>query len=311
MVSIRIGIVGYKDEDHTELMAGILRDKNVEPVVIDTLYFPEEIPFSYREGNVKYNSASIDDIKTFYVRTVYISLPVYQLPDEEHKLLDDWKFMYLATREKHSFLASWLRAQKFQGKNVINPTETFDLHFLKLYQLELLRKNKISVPKTLVTNSKDEVLEFRNEVKQMVYKPVGGGAECEILKDEDFAPERMQLLKNAPVIFQEYIPGDNIRVYVIEDKIISAGIIHTQHVDYRAGEEKIEKIKLPGNVEKMCLSAAKVCGMKFSGIDIKKKNKDDFVLIECNPSPMFKGFSERTGDNIGEALSEYLIKLTR
>jgi glutathione synthase/RimK-type ligase-like ATP-grasp enzyme len=47
--------------------------------------------------------------------------------------------------------------------------------------------------------------------------------------------------------------------------------------------------------------------MKFTGIDLKLTPAGNFVLIECNPSPMFIGFQKRTGDPIDEAFAQFLI----
>jgi glutathione synthase/RimK-type ligase-like ATP-grasp enzyme len=213
----------------------------------------------------------------------------------------------MGERERQSLLASWLRSATLEGKRVINPIESFDLHYLKPYQLALLRKNSIPVPASLVTNDSRELKEFKEKIGELVYKPVAGGAGCKLMTEKDWTEERLQLLRNAPVLFQEYIKGENIRVYVIDDEIVSSGIVHTQEVDYRGHEEAIEKIKLPKDIENMCIKAMRICGMKFTGIDLKRKPNKESVLIECNPSPMFVGFQEATGDPIDERLADCLI----
>ncbi|MCM8773315.1 MAG: ATP-grasp domain-containing protein [Candidatus Omnitrophica bacterium] len=307
---MRIGIVGAEYEAHTVHMREVLENRRVEVLIIDTVLFPEEATISLIEDEVKYQGESIEDISTFYVRSVFFSHPPYDL-EEQRKIkkidLDGWYADYMGERERQSLLASWLKSATLKGKRVINPIESFDLHYLKAYQLALLRKNNIPVPLTLVTNDSEELKKFQKEVGQLVYKPVAGGAGCKMMIEEDWQEERLKLLRNAPVLFQEYIEGENIRVYVIDNKIVSSGIIHTREVDYRGHEEAIEKIKLPTDIENMCIKAKEICGMKFTGIDLKRKPNKEFVLIECNPSPMFIGFQEVTGDPIDERLADYLI----
>jgi glutathione synthase/RimK-type ligase-like ATP-grasp enzyme len=145
-------------------------------------------------------------------------------------------------------------------------------------------------------------------VKEIVYKPVSGGAACRKMGSRDWEPARLKLLHSAPVLFQEYIEGDNVRVYAIGDRIISSGIIRSEELDYRGSEESIEKIKLPGAVARICLKAMKLCGMQFTGMDLKIKPDGEFIFIECNPSPMFIGFQAYTGDPIDEYLADYLLE---
>jgi glutathione synthase/RimK-type ligase-like ATP-grasp enzyme len=115
-------------------------------------------------------------------------------------------------------------------------------------------------------------------------------------------------LKNAPVLFQEYIPGDNIRVYVLGNNVISSAIIYTQEVDYRGNEEEVKRIELPEDVKNMCIKAAEICGLRFTGIDLKRKGESEFIILECNPSPMFIGFQNMVGDPIDKMLAEFLIQ---
>lgn len=308
---MRIGIVGAENEVHSLHMKKVLQALKAQVLVIDTLAFPDRATLSLGDKRTSYQGRPIDDIKTFYVRTVFYSLPPYDLEEKRQAGnldMENWYTEYAAERERQSLLSSWLRGMSLAGKRVINPVESFDLHYLKPFQLAILRKNGIPVPRTLVTNDARDVLKFKKEVKKVVYKPVAGGAGCQLMKDEDWAQERLSLLQGAPVLFQEYIPGENIRAYVIADKVVSTGIIHTKEVDYREHEEGVEKVALPKPVQQTCVRAMQACGMKFTGIDLKMTPKGDFVFIECNPSAMFLGFQQQTGDPIDRMLAEFLLR---
>jgi glutathione synthase/RimK-type ligase-like ATP-grasp enzyme len=181
---MRIGIVGAKNELHTLHMFNILTNfYGVETLIIDTIDFPENATLSMIDEKVKYQREFIEDIKSFYIRSVFFSLPPYDLEDvKETKNVDfnNWYIEYIAERERQSLLTSWLRSAEIMGKFLVNPVECFDLHYLKPYQLSLLRKNNIPVPKTLVTNDPEELKKFKEEIKQVVYKPVAGGASCRL-----------------------------------------------------------------------------------------------------------------------------------
>lgn len=308
---MKIGIVGAEEEVHSNHMKNLILEKGIDVCLIDTLKYPDEATLSLFEETTFYNEICIDDMKSFYVRSVFYSHPPYDLEEAyKNKLIDwdGWYTDYVSERERQSQLASWLRSLSLKGRTIVNPIESFDLHYLKPYQLSLLRNNGIPVPKTLVTNNPNHLREFKDNVKTIVYKPVAGGAGCKLLEDADWSKERLSLLHNAPVLFQEYIEGENIRVFVLAGKVISSAIIYTKEIDYRGHEESIEKIELPRRIKKMCIKAATLCGMVFSGIDLKRKSSEEYVLLECNPSPMFLGFQSATGDLIDEALATYLIK---
>jgi len=307
---MRIGIVGAEEELHTWYVKDILEELGVEVLVVDTLNYPGRVTFSIKNGFPLYQEKEVEDIKVFYLRSVFYSHPPYDLEElrKSGKFnYDGWYEDYVAERERQSQLTSWLKILTLRGKKLVNPIESFDLHFLKPFQITLLQRNGIPVSRTLVTNNPRELLRFREEVKNIVYKPVAGGAACQLMSDKDWSEERLQLLYNAPVLFQEYIEGDNVRVYVLGDDVISSGIIYTDNVDYRGHEKRIEKIILPDEVKEICVKAMKICRMAFTGIDLKMKPDGSFVILECNPSPMFIGFEKAIGEPIGKKLAQFLI----
>jgi len=308
---MRIAIVGAENEAHSVHMKGLLERRGIEVVIIDTIKFPASATLSVFPQKTTYDGKSLNDINVYYVRSVFYSEPPYDLEDRRKEAdvdISNWYVEYQAERERQSHLASWLLILSLQGKAVVNPVASFDLHYVKNYQTHLLKKNGIVVPATLVTNDPADLKEFAKAFKTVVYKPVAGGAACRRLEKNDMTTERLDRLKSAPVMFQEEILGDNIRVYVLENKIISANVIYTDSVDFRGNEKAFERVKLPEKVKDMCVKAVKVCGMKFSGVDLKRDLKGNYVLLECNPSAMFIGMAQATGDPIDECLADYFVK---
>lgn len=307
---MKVAIVGAKGETHSEHMKNVLLRRGAEVILIDTIAYPGKRTLTLKDNRIIYQGIDLDAVDAFYIRSVFYSHPPYDL---EHlrkykKILPQtWYSEYAAERERQSLLSSFIRILPLKGKRVVNPADTFELHYLKPYQLEMLRKNNIAVPRTLVTNDPQALIKFKKEVSEVVYKPVAGGASCKKMEEKDWSKERLSLLRNAPVLFQEYIPGENIRVYVLNGRVIASAIIHTENVDYRGHERGLERIKLPSEVEDICIRATRICGLIFTGIDLKRKPDGKFVLIECNPSPMFIGFQIHTKDPIDQALAEYLI----
>ncbi|NQU95919.1 MAG: ATP-grasp domain-containing protein [Candidatus Omnitrophica bacterium] len=314
MGKITIGIVGAENEAHSAHMKNILQEKGIDTLIIDTLKYPESVTLSITDNDVIYNGKSLRNINVFYIRSLFYSLPPYDLEQRRRETevdLDNWYVEYMAERERQSHLTSWLWIEAGKGKHIINPVDSFDTHYLKPYQIYLLRKNGIPIPKTLVTNDEEKLIEFVKKTKRLIYKPVAGGAKCKELFKKDLTRERLERLRNSPVLFQELIEGDNIRVYVINNKIVSSNVIKSDALDYRGSEKEIFPISLPDKVKKRCIKAVKICKMKYSGIDLRRKSSGEYVFLECNPSPMFLGMVEAAGDPIDEYFADYLIKLAK
>lgn len=309
---MKVGIIGGLGEGHTMHMKTVLEKLGVDVVLIDTLNFPKKTRFTLLDGVPVYGEYSIEDIHSFYNRTIFYTEPPYDLEEKrksgELPNLDGWYSEYAAERERQSLLGSWVRTIAFQNKKIVNPPECFYLHYLKPYQINILKRAGIPVPKTLVTNDPNKLIEFKTQFKNLIYKPVAGGASCNLLAEVDLLPNRLSLLCNAPVIFQEFIQGTDIRIFVLDGKILCAIEIETDHVDFRGHEKAFRIIKLPQYVEDMCIKATECCSMVFTGIDIKRTTNDDYILLECNPSPMFIGFQNSTGYPIAQELANFLIK---
>lgn len=311
MKSSKVGIVGGAGEQHTMHMKSVVEELGAEAVVIDTLNFPDKVSFGLKDQTPTYNGQSLDGVNAFYNRTVFYSEPPYDLQEQidagQLPNLKSWYSTYVAERERQSLLGSWMRAVAFNAERVVNPVECFHLHYLKPHQLVLLMRAGIKVPATLVTNNPDELLQFKKEHGDVVYKPVAGGATCKLLRDEDLSSERLHMLSSAPVLFQKLHAGADIRVWILNGKVLCAIEIESDALDYRGNEEALKVVDVPEHVKDMCIKAASVCNMVFSGIDVKFSN-GEYVLLECNPSPMFIGFQMRSGYPIDKELARFLIE---
>jgi glutathione synthase/RimK-type ligase-like ATP-grasp enzyme len=307
-----IAIVGSETEVHSLRLKELLEARGAEVLLIDTVKYPAEVSLSLLDDEVLYNRRSLDLVQVYFVKALFYSLPPYDLEKRRREIevdLDNWYVEYIAERERQSHLSSFLWMEAGKGKHVVNPVDSFDVHYLKPYQVQLLKRNGIPVPRTLVTNDAEELMRFAAAVKDVVYKPVAGGAACERLNPRDLTKERLELLKTSPVLFQELIEGENIRVYAIEDEIVSSNIIQSDSLDYRGAEKGFVHLDLSEDIRALCVKAMKVCHMKYSGIDLIRRPNGEFVFLECNPSPMFLSIVRQAGDPVDEKLADYLMRL--
>ena len=195
------------------------------------------------------------------------------------------------------------------GALLVNPPQAMAQHFRKLEQLDALRSAGVPVPATLATNDPEAVREFVADVGSVVYKPLAGGALCRRITHEDLHDDRLARLSKSPVLFQEEIPGRNIRVYAVGGRVVAAYEIVSDELDYRGSETAVHTTELgPGEAD-ACLRAAKACEMTFTGTDLRRRPDGSFAVLECNPSPMFANIQRHTGGRpVSQALAAALCR---
>lgn len=308
----RIGIITAEADENVLALASTLELRGHEALWIDTSHFSPENRFAFRGDRVSYRGEDLEDVRAFFLRSVMSPIPPASVEDGELVLYDDWYQDYMVARERHGFWLSWMIALMRHGKPFVNPPALANLDPLKPLQLVDLKRRGIPTPRTLITNSPEEVRSFLAEVGEVVYKPVLGGAYCRRLDAE--ALERLEAIASSPVIFQEYVPGDNVRVTALPDRILSACVVAGDEVDFRAGEaflmggEPMTEVELPPAVRALCWAAMQACGQLFSGIDLKRTPSGEYVLLECNFRPAWRHVERGTGAPITEGLVDFLLR---
>jgi glutathione synthase/RimK-type ligase-like ATP-grasp enzyme len=225
----------------------------------------------------------------------------YQVADEVPQELHQ-----TALREIQSAIGCFYRMA--QHAKWVNSIHSIEDHLYKGYQLQLLSRVGIRIPKTLISNQPEDVKAFFDDCNgEVVFKPVAGGAHAQALTKQDLTPQRLSALAKSPVQFQERIYGVDIRAYAIGNELYAAEI-QANSLDFRDDPNApIIKTTLPDPIAQSCNDLIKVLGYQYSGIDIKRTPDGEFIFLEGNPCPMFYHFEKITGFPITEALIKLLI----
>jgi glutathione synthase/RimK-type ligase-like ATP-grasp enzyme len=298
-------IVGSREDAHVAAVAKRLGELGVESFVVDTLAFPERTRITLTEAldGITVDGRFIGRPSAVYLRQLHAH-PLAFGVDAAEELEEDWRTTLIAFREKATLLTGLLGRWEALGVPLYNPLST-EWRNTKPVQLCLLREAGLPVPETLWTNDAEAVRRFGAN-RRVAYKPVAGGAATLELSAADLTPERLAALEAAPVTFQELLPGEDLRVYVLDGEIIAALRITSSALDFRQNEESIEPITLPPELARQCLKAAEVCGLRWTGMDLKRAMDGTFKFLELNASAMFLGFDARAGTDILQRLSEKL-----
>jgi glutathione synthase/RimK-type ligase-like ATP-grasp enzyme len=313
---MRIGIFGDGKDPQCAAVAREAAALGADTLYVDSRALDEGQPLSMLDGQTLYLGQPVDDVKGFYVRSVPAPYVPAMKKDESLVLYEDWFTTFTQTRERAAYFMSWLLQLSNRGASLVNGPHVASAMQYKPYQLHALRSLGARVPRTLISNDPAAIRAFHAEVKDVIYKPVLGGAVTRALDKE--ALERLDTVKASPVIFQERVPGEDLRVMLVGDDIVSCVAIETpsQHLDFRddpaysSGEAQYREVVLPEPVQRFCRSAAKACGLIFAGIDLKQRGKD-FVFLELNSSPIYMDVELKLGHRISRAVARRVVEGAR
>ncbi|NEQ73327.1 MAG: hypothetical protein F6K23_09735 [Okeania sp. SIO2C9] len=299
---MNILILGSEEDIHAAHLKKSLMEKGITVDYLDTRLFPTKLKISWQpishtgclifpDGR-KWNLADIN--KIFWRTFAGVNVP---------KLTDSYQER-IAVNDSMGLLRSFMRSKP---EKWVNSWDAYEFHKEKPLQLSLANKIGVTIPATIITNNADEILEFSQTFKDVIFKPVYGGSHTQFLTKEHLEINRMKLaLRISPVTIQEFIPGTNIRSYVIGEKVYSAEI-RSSSLDFREDKRaKLIYLETPEDMKKQCLAITKAFGLKWTGIDWRFKPNGDFVFLEANFSPMFLHFERETGCPITEDLIELL-----
>lgn len=274
-------------------------------------------PVSSWQGDVSLNGLNVMDCQAVYVRSVPSPHPPVIQSDDALVLHHSWYTKYMQARERSGFFLALLLSLEHAGIRVVNPPQAGAALQHKPFQLDVLRRLGADLPRTLISNDPARIRAFHADEQaqgeEVIFKPLVGGAITRLLDGE--ALGKLDRVRAAPVIFQQRIRGDDIRVMLVGERIVSAVAIRTPdpHLDFRAdpaysgGQASYERVVLPAAVEEICRGAARACGLAFAGIDIKHTASDGWFFLELNSSPIYMDVERKLGDPISGALAEYLL----
>ncbi len=300
-------LVGSVDDAHVQAVRDALHARGVEPVLLDSLRFPESprIALGPAPDEILVAGRPLGFPGAVYLRSLYVS-PVAFGVDVEREMRENWRKTMVVFREKAEMLVSVLRRWEERGVAIYNTVTASDA-VRKPYQISRLKDAGLPVPDTLWTNDPDAVRRFARG-RRIAYKPLAGGAATKELRPEDLGEERLARLANSPVTFQELLPGEDLRVFVLDGEVIAAYRITTSALDYRENEEKVESISLDRDLAAQCARAAAVTNLRFTGMDWKGAADGRPRILELNPSPMFLGFDRLAGTDVLGQLADALLR---
>lgn len=184
----------------------------------------------------------------------------------------------------------------------------------KPWQLTMAKRIGLRVPETLITNDPAEARQFWASLPgEVVYKPftatLHSWRETRVLKPEE--EKLAEAVRLAPVIFQRYVPGRDLRITAIGERLFPA------ETDARHGEYEVDvrlntslsyrSHTLPAEIEAKLLRLMRTLGLEYGAIDMRLTPEGEYVFFEVNPAGQFLYVEMATGMQIAGALAEHLM----
>ncbi len=200
----------------------------------------------------------------------------------------------------------------------INPRAADEAAHHKPLQLTVAGQVGLRVARTLVTSEPDAARAFIGEVGmgRVVCKPflamIDAWRETRLVTPQDL--DRLDSVRYAPVIFQEYVPGVDLRITVVGERVFAAEIDARKTsypFDMRlvVGESRIATVELPPEVQTGLLRLQSRLGLSYGAIDMRRTEEGDYVFLEVNPAGQWLFVERLTGLPISQAVADLLAGL--
>ena len=211
-----------------------------------------------------------------------------------------------------------VRQLEMQGDYVLSKSLAIVRARDKLRSMQLLAKNGIGVPKTVVSRNTTDIDELLEQLEPPVIIKLASGTHGNgvvLAETKKAAKSVMQAFyltddSGTNILLQEFIKesaGTDIRAFVVGSKVVASMQRKSLDDDFRSNLHKGGSgtiIKLTTEEEKIAVRAAKVMGLTIAGVDIMRSSRGPLVL-EVNASPGF-GIERVTGRNVAGKIIEYV-----
>lgn len=233
--------------------------------------------------NKLYVNEELDSIKAVFIRGVSIDLPLAAPPYLSELELQIWKSRYIKENQKINSINQIIKILEGRGVLIANSIRTYFHHNTKVQLASYLRSQKLPMPRTFGTNSANDLNKKIKSKREYVMKSACGVGATRLLTEDHL--NKHDELRYCPMLGQERIEGETIRVHTIGNKAVLSLRIFATDVDSRTDTAGFEVIELIKKHEEAIIKANEKLGLVFSAWDVIVDKKGRLYLLDCNPGP--------------------------
>lgn len=285
----------------------------------DDIYsFNKKNIYSFSDNKLVIGDAVIDtnDVKVIWYRRWYDydGLPVKPKNQVERQLRHE------LISEINSFL--YFIQHLFSDK-IWLCSPLANLTHNKLNTIKAARKNGLMVPETLLTNSKEELLQFKSLHKDIITKPIadptiyidargdGYKSYTDVLSDKllNKLPEYFYLS-----LFQKKVESAyEIRSFFLDGEIFSTAILNSETIDIKLSvrtqtDMVMSSYNLPESVKNGVRLTMQQVGLNTGSFDMIRDKNGQYYFLEVNPVGQFTGYGQPCNYYLEKRVADWLIK---
>ncbi|MGO7733236.1 alpha-L-glutamate ligase [Rhizobium leguminosarum] len=310
-------VISYPQEEHTDAVVSHLNAAGRDVARIDMAEFPyhSSLEMHWKNGDSPRYSLHRADGTSLAMAAIRVAWWRRVRPYTIDPAIRDVEMRAFAESETAQAIGGMFDGLKCRW---VNPRAADDAAHRKPYQWTVAQKIGLSLPRTLVTSNPGAAREFIRAMapNRVVFKPflatLQSWRETRIIETTDV--ERLDLVRLAPVIFQEYIAGADLRVTLIGDRIFAAEIdarTTSYPFDMRMVIEEaiLRPIDLPDRLAEALLKLQRTLNLDYGAVDLRRTDDGEYFFLEVNPAGQWLFVEERTGLPIAQAMANYLAEV--
>jgi gamma-F420-2:alpha-L-glutamate ligase len=213
-----------------------------------------------------------------------------------------------------------IRYFELLGIQCVNSSTSINIVQNKFHTSQILSNANIAVPTTMlvhfpITNNLiASHIGFPCVIKVLVGSFGEGVYLCHSEQEYHKLIEFLKNLDNEKkLLVQEFLndrPGEDLRVFVVGNKVLGAMKRTAPEGDFRANITiggKGEPYPVTPEIEEITLATTKALGLEIAGVDLLFDSRG-FRVCEANSNPGFNGFDHYCGTDIANEMVEYIVK---
>lgn len=257
-------IVG--DDAHSRVLAAALDGQGADARVVDL--DTHDAPSLDERGGVAVSGHDVSGARAVVLRR----LPRAANPDDQ------------GARERAALSHATLRVLDDGARLFVHPVAALELHQQKPLALARLARAGVRVPQSLATSDVRAARDFAARHREIVVKPIAGGALTRLLEPADL--QRLSLAGTPPLFLQRRVHGPEHRVYLLGGRVLLAFAVPTEGViDARARVHEARRVRCPPEVRAAALAAARALRLPFCAVDLRTDDDGVAVVLDVNATP--------------------------